>query len=256
MGGFSGIFARNRELARLRSLAGEEFFPGQQLNETSFTRAGPVFERPNRAFSFEIGGLTGRSRPRHDPAINPSAFIPGPLSAAGIEKRGSVNRRGAARGNTASQVSVGSGLTRPGISRGRFAPQSQGPGLRESLLAADPRIQRPPSLLAGRGLSLQPLGFNIGLSRLQNPELFAFENAEEGGFSVPRDAVAGLRRAKSGLSKKEKKAQSGLSDKVLLTGRIRRRKLTNRGSILPPDIAPPPPPRTGQGSRGVVTKRI
>jgi hypothetical protein len=81
--------------------------------------------------------------------------------------------------------------------------------------------------IAGRGISLQPLGFNLPLATFQDTSeegIFGFERRKRGGFAVHR------RDLPHAIRVREKKG------KTLLTGRIRRRKLTRRGTTRPPEF--------------------
>lgn len=97
-----------------------------------------------------------------------------------------------------------------------------------------------PGFLAGQGFSLQPLGFNIALSEFQDEEEL-FTKRTIGGFLADSSKLGGRGRGRIGGE-----------GKTLLTGQIRRRKLTIGGSVIKGPIVAPTAEQPS-GGFGIIT---
>ncbi len=222
-------------------------FPGQTLSESEFVQAG----QPGKLdlFGNLIPRASGRLRRTEaerkagvaGQRIDESQFIPG--------RRRNFEGERVPQGAAALESGVLRGAF-SGIPRERQTIQQEQAAIKARLAALDPTAPSQPQFLAGRGFSLQPLGFNLALSQFQNPELFNFENRRAGGFLVggssdERRKFRGKRlRNRIPLPPANLQRPGDFSGEVgdpgstLLTGRIRRQKLTQRGTVRKLETAP------------------
>lgn len=232
---------RSREEERLRQRKSGRF-PGQTLSQSAFIQAGV----PGKLDFFgnliprETGrlrrSLADRSEGVRGQRVDPGRFIPG--------KRRTFEAERVPRGTALLEVAQQSLFFAPAvIGRRSFLERQR--DISKRLAALDPTVTRDQQFLAGRGFSLQPLGFNLALSQFQNPELFNFENRRAGGFLV------GGSEEESGRFRRKRTRQriplppsnvpvpqgdfrgEATPGQTLLTGRIRRQKLTPGGTVRP-----------------------